>query len=132
MKLFMTRKDVQRIIELAKKSPIEVCGFLLGRKAGNVLIVEEARKTRNRLNSPVEFEIDPLEIAEVLDEAEKKGFEIVGVFHSHLKCPPIPSEKDLRGMNLWRNVWLIVTPSGEFRAWTLENGEVKEVEVEIR
>ncbi|WP_367884457.1 hypothetical protein [Thermococcus sp. JCM 11816] len=75
MKLVMNQKDVQRIIELSKKSPpIEVCGFLLGRKAGNFLIVEEARKTQNRLNSPVEFEIDPpLEIADVLDEAEKKG-----------------------------------------------------------
>ncbi|WP_367883741.1 M67 family metallopeptidase [Thermococcus peptonophilus] len=128
----MNEKDVHKIIELAKKSPIEVCGFLLGRKVGNTLTVEEARETRNRLNSPVEFEIDPLEIAEVLDEAEEKGLEIVGIFHSHLKCPPMPSGKDLKGMNLWRNVWLIVTPSGEFRAWTIENGELKELEVEIR
>ncbi|AMQ19478.1 M67 family metallopeptidase [Thermococcus peptonophilus] len=132
MKLVMNEKDVHKIIELAKKSPIEVCGFLLGRKVGNTLTVEEARETRNRLNSPVEFEIDPLEIAEVLDEAEEKGLEIVGIFHSHLKCPPMPSGKDLKGMNLWRNVWLIVTPSGEFRAWTIENGELKELEVEIR
>jgi proteasome lid subunit RPN8/RPN11 len=122
MKLVMPRGGVQKISELAKKSPVEVCGFLVGRKEGDSVVVEEIRETRNRLNSPVEFEIDPLEIVEVLDEAEEKGLEVVGIFHSHIKCPPVPSEKDLKGMNMWRNVWLIVTPSGEFQAWILENG----------
>ncbi|MBP1912879.1 M67 family metallopeptidase [Thermococcus stetteri] len=132
MKLAISEKDIRGIIELARRSPIEVCGFLLGRKEGNRIIVEEVRETENRLNSPAEFEIDPLEIAEVLDEAEKKGLEIVGIFHSHLKCPPVPSEKDIAGMNLWRNVWLIANSLGEIRAWILENGEVREVGVETR
>lgn len=132
MRLVMSKKDIQKILKLARESSIEICGFLLGRKEGDRVVVEEVRETRNRLDSPVEFEIDPLEIAGVLDEAEEKGLEIVGIFHSHLKCPPVPSGKDLRGMDLWRNVWLIVSPSGESRAWILENGEVKEVEVETR
>jgi proteasome lid subunit RPN8/RPN11 len=132
MKLVISKEDIHKILENARESPIEVCGFLLGRKEGDGVVVEEVRETRNRLNSQVEFEIDPLEIAGVLDEAEKKGLDIVGIFHSHLKCPPSPSGRDLKGMSMWRNVWLIVTSHGEFRAWIIENGEVKEVEVETR
>lgn len=49
----------------------------------------------------MEFEIDFFEIVEVLDEVEKKGFEIVGVFYFYFKCLLIFLEKDFRGMNLW-------------------------------
>ncbi|ASJ02668.1 metalloprotease [Thermococcus profundus] len=132
MRLVIRRDDLVGIIKSAGESEGEICGFLLGRIEGSAVFVEEVRGTRNKLNSPIAFEIDPLETAEVLDEAEGKGLEVVGVFHSHLECPPVPSGKDIEGMDLWRNVWLIVTPSGGFQAWILENGEVKEVRVETR
>ncbi|WP_010478055.1 M67 family metallopeptidase [Thermococcus zilligii] len=130
MRLIIKRKDLGKILKLAEDSDIEVCGFLLGKNSGDA-DVETVRETANRLNSPVEFEIDPLEISKILDEAEKLGLEIVGVFHSHLCCPPVPSGKDLRGMKLWRNVWLIVTPSGDFRAWVVGGDDLEEVKIEV-
>ncbi|ASJ00546.1 M67 family metallopeptidase [Thermococcus gorgonarius] len=131
MRLIIKRKDLEKILKLAENSEIEVCGFLLGKNSDGAVLVETVRETANRLNSPVEFEIDPPEIAEVLDEAEKMGLEIVGIFHSHLGCPPVPSEKDFKGMELWRNVWLIVTSSGDFRAWVLRGENLGEVEIEV-
>ncbi|MDK2854458.1 MAG: [CysO sulfur-carrier protein]-S-L-cysteine hydrolase [Thermococcaceae archaeon] len=129
--LFIKRIHLDEILRKAKESKIEICGFLVGKIEGNVAFVERLVFANNKLNSPVEFEIEPLETLKVLEAAEKEGREIVGIFHSHVNCPPYPSSKDLKGMDLWRNIWLIVNNLGEYRAFTLEEENVKEVKIEI-
>ncbi|WP_167915915.1 M67 family metallopeptidase [Thermococcus sp. LS2] len=130
MKLIIKGEHLFIILEEAKKSRIEICGFLLGRQEGHDIIVEEVIFTKNKLNSPTAFEIDPLEIVKVLDYADGKGLEVVGIFHSHLG-KPIPSERDIRGMKLWRNVWFIVDNKGNYGGFILKNGRAEEVEVEV-
>jgi len=129
MRLIIRREIIKMLIEMAKNANVEVCGFLLGRGDEDALRVLEARQVANRLNSPSAFEMEPEDMVRVLDEAEERGLEIVGIFHSHLKCPPVPSERDLEGMRNWRVPWLIVTPEGEMRAWVLKDGKVEEVEI---
>jgi len=131
MRLIVRREIIKMLIEMAKNANVEVCGFLLGRKEGHGKInflVTEARQVRNRLNSPSAFEMEPLEMVMAIDEAEAEVLEVVGIFHSHLKCPPIPSESDLEGMKNWRGPWLIVTPKGEVKVWVLKDG-LEEVDV---
>ncbi|GAB6134784.1 M67 family metallopeptidase [Thermococcus prieurii] len=134
MRLIIRREIIKMLIKMAKNTNVEVCGFLLGRKEGpekiNFLVLE-AKQVRNRLDSPSAFEMEPEEMVKVLDEAEARGLEVVGIFHSHLKCPPVPSERDLEGMRNWRVPWLIVTPGGDVRAWILGEGDVEEVEIEV-
>lgn len=130
MGLIIKYEHLFMILEKAKESRIEICGVLLGRQEGNDVIVEEVVFTKNRLNSPTAFEIDPLELLKVLDYADEKGLEPVGIFHSHL-CKPIPSERDSRGMKLWRNVWLIVDNKGNYGAFILKDGKIEEIKVEI-
>ena len=129
MKLIIGREIIEMLIEMAKNSSAEVCGFLLGRREGEDVLVSEVKQVRNRLSSPSAFEMEPLEMVKVLDEADERGLEVVGIFHSHLRCPPVPSERDLKGMENWRVPWLIVTPKGEVRTWILGEGEVEEVEL---
>ncbi len=97
MQLMFRQDNLKAIIKTAEESEVEVCGFLIGRREGETFKVEEARFVTNRLNSPNEFEMEPVEMIKAIDEAEKKGLEVVGIFHSHLKCPPRPSEMDLEG-----------------------------------
>jgi len=130
MRLIIKYEYLFMILEKAKESRIEICGFLLGRQEDNDIIVKEVVFTKNRLNSPTAFEIDPLEILKVLGYADKKGLEPVGIFHSHL-CKPIPSERDIRGMRLWRNVWLIVDNKGTYGAFILKDEKIDGVKVEI-
>lgn len=129
--LSIKRAHLEEILAKARESEVEICGFLIGTIKGGEAFVEYVAFAKNRLNSPVGFEIDPLETLKVLEKAEEKGKEVVGIFHSHLNCPPYPSSRDLRGMDLWRNVWLIVNNIGEYRAFILENGQIKEVNVEV-
>ncbi|WP_297501558.1 M67 family metallopeptidase [Thermococcus sp.] len=128
MRLLIRQEDLGLIIERARASKEEICGFLLG-VAGEEVEVREVRFVRNRLASPVEFEMEPLEMVEALDEAEEKGLEVVGIFHSHLKCPPRPSGSDLKGMELWPVTWLIVDEKGNCAAYILRGSRVEEVEV---
>jgi proteasome lid subunit RPN8/RPN11 len=129
MKLSIRHETIKTLIEMAKKSNVEICGFLFGRREGDDWIVEETREVPNRLNSPTDFEMEPLEMVRAIDDAEAKGLEVVGIFHSHRNCPPRPSGRDIEGMRNWPVVWLIVTPEGEARAWVLRKGTVEEVEV---
>ena len=77
--------------------------------------------------SPAEFEIEPLGMIGAIDEAGEKGIEVVGIFHSHPKCPPKPSGRDLSGMELWPVVWLIVGGKGNCGAYILKDGRVMKV-----
>ncbi|NJE04896.1 M67 family peptidase [Thermococcus sp. M36] len=129
MRLVIPRDYLEKIVKTAKNSAAEVCGFLFGGTDGGSLTVKEIRFVTNRLNSPTAFEMEPLEMVEAIDGAEEGGLEVIGIFHSHLNCPPRPSGKDLRGMNLWPVVWLIVTPEGEARAWVLKDEGIEEVEI---
>ncbi|ASJ07545.1 M67 family metallopeptidase [Thermococcus pacificus] len=129
MQLMIRQEALKSIIQVAEKNDLEVCGFLFGRREEETFKVEEVRFITNRLNSPTEFEMDPLEMVEAIDEAEEKGLEVVGIFHSHPKCPPRPSGKDLRGMELWPVAWLIVDGKGNYGAYVLKDGRVEEVSV---
>lgn len=115
------------IVKAAGKRDIEVCGFLFGHGGE----VEEIAFVTNRLNSRSAFEMEPVEMVKVLEEAERNGLEVVGIFHSHVGCPPEPSERDLRGMERWPVVWLIVG-KGEYRAWRLGDGGLEEVTVVVK
>lgn len=129
MRLSIRREIIKTLIEMAKNANVEVCGFLLGRRNEKEFLVLEVKQVRNRLNSPSAFEMEPEEMVNVIDEAEERELKVVGIFHSHLKCPPVPSERDLEGMKNWRVPWLIITQEGEVGAWVLREGEVEEVKI---
>ncbi|WP_297090245.1 M67 family metallopeptidase [Thermococcus sp.] len=131
MELIIRQDDLNAIIKMAERSAVEICGFLFGRREGNRFIVEEARFVPNRLNSPTEFEMEPVEMVKAIDEAEGRGLEVVGIFHSHLNCLPRPSGKDLVGMKLWPVVWLIVDEKGNYGAYVLRDGEVVAFDVRV-
>ncbi|WP_237702128.1 M67 family metallopeptidase [Thermococcus sp. AM4] len=131
MKLVLGEGLRKKLIEKARGSPVEVCGFLFGKKTDEMLQVVEVRFVPNRLNSPRAFEMEPEAMLEALEWGEERKLDVVGIFHSHLGCPAVPSERDLRGMLLWPVVWLIFSDVEGLRAWVLENEQTREVEIEV-
>lgn len=129
MKLIIRLEDLKAIIKTAKRSAVEICGFLFGRRKRDGFIVEEVRFVPNRLNSPMAFEMEPVEMVKAIDAAEERALEVVGIFHSHVGCPPVPSGRDLKGMRLWPVVWLIVDDNGNYGAYVLEDGKVRRIPV---
>jgi proteasome lid subunit RPN8/RPN11 len=86
--------------------PNECCGFLVGERsagggadgpgAGDRLVVRElARASNARADSPHNrYLIPPEEFARVQRDADRRGLDVVGFYHSHPDAPARPSEYD--------------------------------------
>jgi|YelNatPaOPRAMG01_1025707.scaffolds.fasta_scaffold141559_2 proteasome lid subunit RPN8/RPN11 len=133
MALKIKRVDLEGIIRHAREShPIEACGILLGRVVGGDRIVHEVRPAKNAAKSPFEYRIDPEELLEILIDAERRGLDIIGSYHSHPLSEPFWSQLDEDMGELWVGYsFLIVSPSGGFRSYIKEGRGAREEDIEI-
>ena len=76
--------------------PFECCGFMYGRIDGDrrsVLHVEQATNSKEG-DQRRRFEITPAEYLHAEKQADRLGYELIGIYHSHPDSPAIPSEHD--------------------------------------
>lgn len=106
--------DQQRQLQAACEAayPEEGCGLLLGQREGDRSCVLEVRPTANVWDEAAagefteiagvsrdrsrrhNFAIAPTELLRAQKETRDRGWEILGVFHSHTDAPAQPSEFD--------------------------------------
>jgi proteasome lid subunit RPN8/RPN11 len=80
--------------------PLEACGLLAGPRAAGVAgpdrgDVQLIYPTRNAAASSRVYTVDPLDHLRADRDAEDRGLQIVGVFHSHTHTDPYPSPTDI-------------------------------------
>jgi len=75
-------------------APEEACGLLAADAGGRWRMVY---CLTNREGSPYRFTVDPNEHYRAMRHAERNGWEIAGVFHSHPKSAAAPSATDVAG-----------------------------------
>lgn len=73
--------------------PEESCGLLAADASGRIRM---AYPLTNVLHSPTNYTIDPVEHFRALRHAERQGWELAGVFHSHPHTQAYPSPTDVR------------------------------------
>jgi len=73
--------------------PLEACGLLAGPPGQNKATV--CYPTRNTAESARVYTVDPLQHLKADRDAEARGLEIVGVFHSHTHTDAYPSPTDV-------------------------------------
>jgi proteasome lid subunit RPN8/RPN11 len=118
--------------------PLEGAGLLLGRTSDSLRIVIELNPLANRFEQDQQhrrYRLDPLELMRVEDNADERGLDVLGVFHSHPDHAAIPSAYDLE-WSLPYYSYLITGVAGgratETRSWRLvENRERFEEEAII-
>ncbi len=106
---------------------VERCGVLLGHKNGDCIVVEEIVEVENASKNPNEFEIDPYNLYEIWVDAEKRGLDIVAVFHTHPFGLAKPSSLDVQGLKQTGMIWVIIGIDG-VKAYIYRN-RLEEVEV---
>ncbi|MBL8472172.1 MAG: M67 family metallopeptidase [Rhodocyclaceae bacterium] len=111
--------------------PLEACGLMLGRRAGQGAQVEAVRSARNLSleRAHDRFELDPLDFLAIDAEARAAGQEILGVWHTHPDHPAQPSDTDrVAAWQDWCYVILSVTRQGvlDLRSWRLEQDQFVE------
>lgn len=120
--LKISLKDIALIqSELEANKPYEACGLLIGTINGSMAVVERTMPVTNVKRTRTSFELDPKQFYNAWNEAEKKGKEIIGVYHTHPVSSAVPSLWDRETMENAPSVWLIAGADG-MRAYLWENG----------
>jgi [CysO sulfur-carrier protein]-S-L-cysteine hydrolase len=107
--------------------PAEACGLLAFDADGALRM---AYCLTNTESDTSRFTIDPTEHFGAQSHAERCGWRIGGVFHSHPHSPPIPSAHDIAGALDPDWVYVIAGPVGEdtaIRTYRIRQGSVHEI-----
>ncbi|MCS7299855.1 MAG: M67 family metallopeptidase [Spirochaetia bacterium] len=126
------REVYEKMIEITRKHiPYEACGVLSG--LGDT--VDEVIEMENIAKSETFFEMDPVQLMNVLDDIDNKGKDFIGVFHSHPITNPYPSKTDLERNEIIDHVIFVITSlrngTPELKAYTIKDKVVKEVEINV-
>jgi proteasome lid subunit RPN8/RPN11 len=118
----------------------EVCG-VLAVSLDSEPAAEPARAVRvcratNVHASPLRFEIDPKELLALYNAIDAEGHTLGAIYHSHVRSPPYPSQTDINFAANWPGVeWIIVGLAAgeapEVRSYLIEDGNVREVALEV-
>ncbi|MGH9027959.1 MAG: Mov34/MPN/PAD-1 family protein [Acidimicrobiia bacterium] len=114
--------------------PFEACGLL----AGPVLAGEPSGRVSgvypasNADASARTYTVDSRDLIRAMRDAESRGEELVGVWHSHTHTDAYPSETDVRQAPEPGWIYLLVSlrdGAPQLRAYRIRDGEVAEVPV---
>jgi proteasome lid subunit RPN8/RPN11 len=116
--------------------PDEACGLLAGPLAAGVPTgeVTGAYPCRNADQSARTYTVDSRDYLSAMRDAEARGDEIIGVWHSHTHTDAYPSTTDVRQAVDPAWVYVIVSlKRGEpvLRAYRIREGVITEMPVEV-
>jgi proteasome lid subunit RPN8/RPN11 len=131
-RLEIDRQLVEELVREALVSEGEICGFLLGSVEGERFRAHELYKAKNVSSTKdISFDVDPRSVYEAHAYAEKKGLDVVGIYHSH-PGPPSPSTTDLKFMKEWPVAWLIISSiDGSMAAYIVKQSSIEELEIQL-
>jgi len=133
--LRLTASQYQRVVGHCYHGlPDEACGLLVGPVAGGEATgaVSGVYPARNADASSRTYTVDGKDFLRASREAEARGHEIVGVWHSHTHTDAYPSPTDVRQAvdPMW--VYVIVSLRDEaptLRAFRIRDGAIAECQV---
>lgn len=113
---------------VTQHAPLEACGLLAGRD-GRCL---EVFPITNILDSPHRYRMHPQQQVRALHHIHARGWQLLGIFHSHPAGPPSPSPVDIAEAHYPEAAHLIWSPSGPdwaCRAFLIQDGGVTEIDI---
>lgn len=120
----------QLLAHLQSERPLEACGILAG-QGGQVT---KLYPIENSLKSQTAYQMNPQQQLAAMLEIEKRGWEMLAIYHSHPKGPETPSPTDIAQAYYPDTIQVIVSlqrrrPS--IRAFTIVDGRVDEIEIAV-
>jgi proteasome lid subunit RPN8/RPN11 len=118
--------------------PNEACGLLagpVGTDCEPTGVVTEARPCRNADASAVTYTVDSRDLLRAGRDAEARGEELVGCWHSHTHTDAYPSPTDVRQAK-WYPTWMYVLVSLRagipvLRAYRIRDDRIAEIPVAL-
>jgi proteasome lid subunit RPN8/RPN11 len=113
------------------EAPYECCGLLAGRDG----VVEEVFPGRNQDRSPWTYLMDPQDQLRAFRTMDQRGWELVGIYHSHPHTDARPSKIDVVKAFYPDARYVIISLvrplHPEIRAFRIVDGQIEEEEVEV-
>jgi proteasome lid subunit RPN8/RPN11 len=112
--------------------PNEACGLVAG--SPDTAMVDSLYPCRNAAESGRVYEVDPLDHLKADRDAESKGLEIVGVYHSHTHTEAYPSPTDVAQAPDPGWHYLIVSlkrPEAVVRSFRIVDGRIDEEPLDV-
>ena len=123
-KIIKISESLRKNLELHanKQTPYEACAILLGNKDEKIWEATEIFLTENIEKSEINFTVSNEQLLEGYKMAEEKGLDVVGIFHSHPKSLPSPSNTDIKFMKGNPIPWIIYSGlTKEMKAYLLDS-----------
>ena len=121
----------EMVAHAREDAPNECCG-ILGGKDGRVL---QLYRAKNAEESPYRYSVDSHDLFRIHRDCEQRGWEFVGIYHSHTFSEAYPSATDVR-LGFWPEaVYFLVSlrnsDNPDVRAFHIVDGVVSEEELEF-
>ena len=123
-KIIKISEPLRKNLELHanEQNPYEACAILLGNKDEKIWEATEIFLTENIEKSEINFTVSNEQLLEGYKMAEEKGLDVVGIFHSHPKSLPSPSNTDIKFMKGNPIPWIIYSGlTKEMKAYLLDS-----------
>jgi len=120
----------QIVAQAREEAPNECCG-IIGTRDGRAVAVFPVR---NAAASPLRYEMDPKDQLRVFEQLDDDELEVGAIYHSHTRSDPEPSQTDINLAFYPDAVYVIVgvkTADDDVRAWTIKDGKVEQVPLEV-
>jgi len=107
----LPRKLLEEIVAHARESaPRECCGLLFG----DGEVVDRLVRGRNVHQTPeTRYEIDPAQLREAIASNDDTDRFLVGIYHSHPRTEPKPSEFDIANARWPQQVYVLTSLRSE-------------------
>lgn len=115
-----------------REYPLEMCGLLAGPVAGDR--AEWFYPCRNVAESAKVYTLDPRDHLRAENDADERGWDVLGVVHSHTHSEPYPSPTDVAQAPdpSWHYVIVgLKRDAPELRSYRIVDGEITEEIVEL-
>lgn len=121
----------EMIAHAQQDDPNECCGILAGADGQ----VAQLYRTVNAEGSPFRYTIEPKDLLRVYREIEAKGWDVVGIYHSHTHTQAYPSATDVK-LAAWPGaLYFIVSLMDKnrplIRAFRIDDGRIEEQELQL-
>ncbi len=106
----------------------EVCGLVGGYWQGHTAVAQQVVAIDNISTAPaISYRMHPQMQIETMLAFDRRGWQVVAIYHSHPHGPAVPSPTDIDEAYYSDAVYLIGLPDGELKAWQIGRGKTIEV-----
>ena len=121
----------EMLAHAVSEAPYECCGILAGTDNHGVKLY----RTTNTEKSPSKYKINSQEMFSINKEIRENGWELLGVYHSHIHTEAYPSPTDVKSALLPESIYFIISLRDPERmvikGFFIKNGKITEVELRI-